>query len=673
MEALINTGIALIATETVKELIKNSISTYIKPKLEKSYKNNELDRDLIKVEEYIQDYLKTSYENAEIMNTIVFKNEQIKIDDLYIPLTLVKSDSMYKKRSEKIYIDKYKEDLINKYKKVLIVDSAGMGKSTLMKYLYLCTIKENKGIPILIELRKLEKNVSIIDFILKEINGFKKYIKEEHILSLMEEGDFIFFFDGYDEITKEFKTDVTNNLQEFISKNSKNLFVMSSRDENELNCFGDFQRFDINSLTEEEAYKLIAKYDNYGEISNRLIKDLKTDDNLKIIKEFLENPLMTSLLYKAFDYKGIIPHKKQTFYRQVYDALFEQHDLSKTGAHKRPKESNLDIEDFHIILRTLGFITLNKGVVYSKEEFIKIVRLAKQKNIGIDFNESKFIEDLINAVPIFRIEGDKYRWVHKSFQEYFAASYIYNDCKANYDKILKKLVLNENILKYYNVLDFYYDIDYKGFKRCILYPIIKDYINYYENIYLNKAYDNYSKKYIDLRKSIQYNCKNIALIKIDESEAKQNFRKNGRYFAENFKLKFEPNVSSHIDSKIIVLYECDNINQIRLLLRNKKSKLIKGWFFSQMGEVNELQIINDIKFINSLYEKIDYKVYYINDDIENIVNNNDIFELSTYLVAVNVMSEKQGVTLLFDYDECLNLKNKLEEELKSEKDDLDFI
>lgn len=245
MEALINAGVALVATETVKELIKNSISTYIKPKLEKSYRNMELERDLIKVEEYIKDYLERSYKNAEIMNTIVFKNQQKKVDDLYIPLTLVKSDSMYKNKNEEIYIDKYKENLINNYKKVLLVDSAGMGKSTIIKYLYLCAIRENKGIPVLIELRKLEKNVSIIEFIIKEINGVRQYLKEEHILSLIEEGDFIFFFDGYDEITQESKRDVTKNLQEFISKNSNNLFVISSRDENELNCFGDFQRFDI--------------------------------------------------------------------------------------------------------------------------------------------------------------------------------------------------------------------------------------------------------------------------------------------------------------------------------------------------------------------------------------------------------------------------------------------
>lgn len=373
---------------------------------------------------------------------------------------------------------------------------------------------------------------------------------------------------------------------------------------------------------------------------------------------------MTSLLYKAFEYKKTIPYKKHIFYRQVYDALFEEHDLSKAGAYKREKESNLDIEDFHSILRTIGFITLNRGVIYSKEEFIKIVRLAKEKNIGIDFNESKFIRDLISAVPIFIKEGNEYRWAHKSFQEYFAASYIYNDCKVNYEEILKKLVLKDNIAKYYNVLDFYYDIDYKGFKRCILYPIAKDYINYYENIYRNKIYEDYSEKEIDLRKAIQYSFKNIVIKKIDDNERKQCKEKGIPYFIENVKLEFRPDLTTTISNKMAIFYQYDDIRQIRLLLNSKKSKLIRR---------EKLLGIDKAKIVESFCENVDYKTYHINDNTENVINNKNTFSLATYAIIGKSISDREGKSLVFDYEECLNLKKKLEDELESEKDDIDFI
>ena len=108
-----------------------------------------------------------------------------------------------------------------------------------------------------------------------------------------------------------------------------------------------------------------------------------------------------------------------------------------------------------------------------KEDLIKIIKQAKEKIIGINFNENKFIKDLINAVPIFVKEGNEYRWAHKSFQEYFAAMYISYDSKNNQSAILNKISEKDKIQKYYNVLDFCYDIDYKKFIRVLVFPVLK--------------------------------------------------------------------------------------------------------------------------------------------------------------------------------------------------------
>lgn len=667
METLINTGMALLATEGFKELIKLSINTYIKPKLENAYRNTELENDLIKIEDYIKEYLERSYKSAEIMNTIVFKNQQKKVDDLYIPLTLVKANAMYKNENEEIYIDKYKENLINKYKKVLVVDSAGMGKSTIIKYLYLCTIRENKGIPVLIELRNLEKDVSIIEFIMKEINGLKEYLNKENIISLIEGGDFIFFFDGYDEITQELKKEITYNLQRFISKNSKNAFIISSRDENELNCFGDFQRFDIKSLSKKEAYKLIEKYDNNGELSKELISKLETEENMKIINEFLENPLMVSLLYKAFEHKRKIPYKKHIFYRQVYDALFEEHDLSKSGAYERKKESGLDIEDFHCVLRNIGFISLNKGVIYSKEDLIKIIKQAKEKIIGINFNENKFIKDLINAVPIFVKEGNEYRWAHKSFQEYFAAMYISYDSKNNQSAILNKISEKDKIQKYYNVLDFCYDIDYKKFIRVLVFPVLKEFEKFYKEKYVDEVYNSIDDKIIDIRKSIEFKHEEICIKKLNEKELDLLMKEKVKdikifgFFFGGLELKSTTCVV--IDHKIGVNLKSKNLVYLLSLLYNKRNDIV-----TQYNNIKTIFNSED-KFIDI----IESGTYLVNDKIGNRINDKNIFELTNEFIIRNENSRKNMRGLIFNYKNCMKLKDKIEKDIQYEENDLDFL
>lgn len=95
-----------------------------------------------------------------------------------------------------------------------------------------------------------------------------------------------------------------------------------------LTTFGDFQAFQIKDLKEPEAYALLGRYDGNGETSQRLIAELKAERN-KSVKEFLKNPLLVTLLFIVYDYKTTIPFKKHFFYSQIYDALYEGHDLSK--------------------------------------------------------------------------------------------------------------------------------------------------------------------------------------------------------------------------------------------------------------------------------------------------------------------------------------------------------
>ena len=79
------------------------------------------------------------------------------------------------------------------------------------------------------------------------------------------------------------------------------------------------------------TFSLIRKYDNNGEKSERLIERITKDNQLDILKEFLINPMLTSLLYKTFEYKEEISYKKLGFYSQVYEALYNDHDKTKGG------------------------------------------------------------------------------------------------------------------------------------------------------------------------------------------------------------------------------------------------------------------------------------------------------------------------------------------------------
>ncbi|HFL3675375.1 TPA: NACHT domain-containing NTPase [Clostridioides difficile] len=662
----------------VDEMIKDLVKTHLGNRVEEFFGKQKDRKELELIENKFSEYMIRSYKNYIYINTIVFRNQQKTIDDLYIPLTVSECKTfgfLDVENHSEILINGYKEDLLPRYKKVLLVDQAGMGKSTISKYLYLSTINENKGIPILIELRKLSHEKDIIDFIMNEINGLSEHFDKDGVLKLIERGDFIFFFDGYDEINKDNKIEITENIQAFISKAGNNTFLMTSREENELNSFGDFQRFDIRPLEKSEAYALIKKLDNNGELSSELIEKLENDKNLEIIKEFLENPLMVSLLYKAFEYKNTIPYKKHIFYRQVYDALFEEHDMTKKGAYVRKKKSGLDIEDFHRVLRTIAFFTLSKGISYSKEDFIKIIYNSKKKIMGVEFNENDLIYDLTHNVPIFVKDGVEYRWSHKSFQEYFAASYICLDSDEK-NAILNKISIGNKIAKYYNLLDFCYDMDYKNFTRSVIYSKIKDFEKFCSTQYTNSYYDKYDKNEIVLRKELMYNIKelkicilsqndieNIKQKKLEPHDEKnyvfQKYILNDGWDDANF-------ISGYVNRFISESSDCNgfmrftlNVNNFNLmqLFKAKKSSLIKT-----------LDRVDNIK---KLSDNIVSGKYILNDDIDNELNKKENFALVNYYLIEEVYYTY--INLLFDYNKCIEMKKQIEKEMEEEKNDLDLL
>ncbi|CEN87361.1 NACHT domain-containing protein [Paraclostridium sordellii] len=667
----IKAGISLGVSAGITELSKAMVNVYVKPKLEDiKGKLNKTEIDFITHD--FTEYIERSYKKNLYINTIVFKNQQKTIDDLYIPLTVKKSESIdgCNDKFIEVYIDKYKDEFIPAYKKILLVDSAGMGKSTIMKYLYLSAIRQNKGIPILIELRKLSGDTSIVKFIMNEINGIRVNFNEDEIRELVERGDFIFFFDGYDEISNESKSVVTDNIQEFISKSGNNSFIISSRDENELNSFGDFQRFDVKRLEEEEVYKLIYKYDNNGDLSKELVDKLKTEDNLRLINEFLDNPLMVSLLYKAFEYKKTIPYKKHIFYRQVYDALFEDHDMSKGGAYVHYKKSKLDIEDFHKIVRYIAFNTVSKGVNYQRETLISIIDNAKENIIGIEFKPSDLIYDLTHSVPIFIKEGNQYRWVHKSFQDYFAASYIWLDSKSNLEKILNIISNEGKIDKYYNVLDFYYDMDYTSFTQYIILPILQDFEKFINTTYTSEIYTNYDEEEILFRKNMMFVNKLIEIKilekeKINDLRNEKDSRNRFRYFFKENSKVYNRTYINMSDGIGIRVSEESKISTLIRLLNHKKSEII----------INEY----DLMPIFDLHNKLEEGLYIIDkntyDDPKNGLNRLELFsEVNNYYKHSNCLYAKDLNTIpILNYQKCIDLKKEIEREISNTDCDFDFL
>jgi hypothetical protein len=637
-------------------LIKTMVEALVTPKLKKMKERFTLDykKYFVPTEDHFLEYFHRTYKRLSIVNTLVFNNSQRLLTEIYQPLTI----SECKENGNRFKIDTYPEKLIDDYEKILITDTAGMGKSTVLKVIFLETIEKQKGIPILVELRRLSKEKSLIQEIQEQLSSIAKDFNPKLLLELLFEGGFLIILDGYDEIPFNEKELVTRDIQSFIIKAPKNKYLLSSRPESALSSFGDFQGFSIEPLKKKEAYDLLRKYDKQGQISGLLIRKLD-EPNMENIGEFLTNPLLVSLLFTAFQHKQTIPFKKYLFYRQVYDANFESHDLTKGDSYIHNKYSNLEIDDFHFVLRHLGFLCLKlQKIEFSKDEILELIRESKNFCVNLQFSESDFLRDLLITVPLFVQDGNYFKWSHKSLQEYFAAQFIYLDLKDKQIKILNQIYNSASLEKYINILDLYADIDPKTFRNVIIYELLKDF-NKYCNISYKSIDKSINQEDLILRKELNFlNTPYIFYINRGGENKKQfDEDKLDMMISKSRTIR---GISGHLDSitkkkELYCVTAVEPKEYLLHLLSKKKLSFVIDYS-------NGYTIKRGLSLDHNISEE--YKLICITDKKDDVFNSSKNFKVLNQMIMFTKINK-----IRMNYDESILLLHQIEESKKSEKQD----
>lgn len=446
-----------VASATVRTFIADVITPYMRGMASK--------KSEIAIKDRLSRYAKLIEYKTRFVSTFASTSGLVAFEELYEPLKIRPSD----KKGE-FLIDAYPSDLFRSSRCVALTDDAGMGKSTLAKYIVRRAILEAKGIPLLIELRRLRSGQSILSCLCAELAGASLDSSDGlALMNLFERGNFIFILDGFDEIEEGLRSDVVNEINVIAARFQFCYFMLTSRPEYSVSLFPAFMQAEIVKLNREQAHSLIVRCDANRGIAKILIPRIDEAE----VGEFLGSPLLVTLLYRAFDYRNSVPPKRTIFFRQVYDALFQDHDLAKGDAYSRRKECGLDSEDFHKLLRAIGFETFRSGrVSYGNDELICFIEKAIMRS-GFKVEAKRVLQDVLKAVPLFQRDGTELKWSHKSFQEYFASQCILNDMGLLRPEIISKMFCSTEINRYKEIFRFFGEFDAGLIRELCVAPFLR--------------------------------------------------------------------------------------------------------------------------------------------------------------------------------------------------------
>lgn len=440
MNTITSTGITVLATKASQKIVDS-----VFPKIKKEYIKYSG-----KLDKIIQNYLTESSSSLENVKTLLSKGVPKPLQDFYQPMRIAPFTSFtfdsLDNREESIDTSSA-SSLFSKKGNLIIAGNGGSGKTIFFKYLFLNSIVENYKIPIYLELRNYNDYLDTIEeFIYKSVKDSNFNIEKELFFEIISSGEFLFMFDAFDEVDPDKQNTLLKSLRAFNQRYKKNTFIISSRSAEGFRNWSNFTEYKICPLLKEEAVALVEKLDFDKEVTKEFIPKLNEELYTRY-QSFASSPLLLNIMLLTFSVDSTLPDKLDKFYERAFVALFRDHDISKDRYHRK-MNSHLTYDEVHMMFSRICF----KSYIQSKYKFtfneliqiIKSEKSVEQNKGGLkDFKEEDFLSDLEINLSMFIKDGLDYVFVHRSFQEYFAAVFVDKQTdeaqRTIYSELLKRI------------------------------------------------------------------------------------------------------------------------------------------------------------------------------------------------------------------------------------------
>ena len=358
---------------------------------------------------------------------------QFNLENLYTKLSVVKREKSGWKKTNQIVelpdiFDKDKESRSNP-KVILIEGSPGTGKTTLsLKLAYdWATGKMPNKFPevelvLLIKCRDMED--SIQESAKTQLLPWDNDQLRNALDSFIHSGKIMLIIDGVDEIPKSAESHVVNLLNRKVLRNC--YVVVTSRQEKgmEVRKYCD-KLLEIDGFSDESRNSFIDKYFTSNiDLAQKLQEKIRTstENNLQSLAT---NPLNALLLCVVFeDNKGDLPTTVTELYENIVKCIWERY------CKRKGQEEKLD--SFKKAMETLGELAykclIEDDTLYFRESMLKDDVQRQCTNMGFSYKD-----DISTKI----LKPDNAYWfLHKTFQEYFAAYYcVYIEKEIDMSKL----------------------------------------------------------------------------------------------------------------------------------------------------------------------------------------------------------------------------------------------
>ena len=399
---------------------------------------------------------------AEFRPLLWSKGTKLQLEEVYTRLRVV---SRRKAGSSEIGVD----DIFRSSEKdndplVLVEGSPGIGKSTFcLKLAYdWANGERSRNFPIfklvfLLKCRDMKGGIveDIFEQLLPEdLREKTKEVLVNFLGDLNNQKQILIILDGLDELAEKLEDHVNKVLGR--KKLSLCYVLATTRQEKGIYTREQFQ-FDnclaIEGFSKENSFEYIRKHfrnigTGHSSKGKRLIEEIKQN---RLLRDLQSNPLNLLLLCVVYeDHEGSLPSSITDLYQTIVRCLLRRY-CAKEKLKASEKDEDLD-KQFEIAILALGELAwkclLNDRLSFYEDELEELERSNENivaRRLGLVYKE----ESLKRLKP-----RHAYSFLHKTFQEYLAASYIGHNLRASVFHVPEQVKFDDVTRKFRRVFLF---------------------------------------------------------------------------------------------------------------------------------------------------------------------------------------------------------------------------
>jgi energy-coupling factor transporter ATP-binding protein EcfA2 len=200
----------------------------------------------------LRDLIAKQLHQIEYVKTFLSLDVPTRFIDTYVNLSL--KQGKFQVRDDDVGM------LADSYRRVIVLGTAGSGKSMFMRYMVHLLTHNSNRVPILIELRNYNSfsGSDFVDFIY-DLTRAEQAVSRDLLISLLKKGGFVFLLDGLDEVDFDRRPHIEKEIDSLVRRFNENSFVVTSRPADNIPNWPHFQILNIQPLSLSAAKLLVKK------------------------------------------------------------------------------------------------------------------------------------------------------------------------------------------------------------------------------------------------------------------------------------------------------------------------------------------------------------------------------------------------------------------------------